>query len=271
MAVVPGLPTPLPPWARVAVWLAEPALWSTINFLVDHFSEEEDPDDFSWRRVVSEFTRASPTGIDDDKAQFKLDLLNITGGQPDPTWNDADFLAVEAKLNTFHNAMASSLGSDHTLTRYKWYRMRFQTPYDPTKRFADTGPPVRQVAKNVPGGRSPWLPHQIAMSITLKTSVPRHWGRFYYPSPGSGLLEGTTGEGGRWTDAFTVSAANNAAQMVNDLYEADFQVIVPVTQIDKVQTRGYLTTTEVQVDDIPDVIRRRRPRAPQVRTIGVYT
>jgi hypothetical protein len=44
------------------------------------------------------------------------------------------------------------------------------------------------------------------------------------------------------------------------LATAELFPVVAVTQVDKAPSRGLLTIDKVTIDDIPDVIRRRRPR-----------
>jgi hypothetical protein len=51
------------------------------------------------------------------------------------------------------------------------------------------------------------------------------------------------------------------------LMAAEFFPVVPVTQVDKLASRGLLTVQEIQVDNVPDVIRRRRIAATGYRKI----
>jgi hypothetical protein len=65
--------------------------------------------------------------------------------------------------------------------------------------------------------------------------------------------------------------ANMTAELVDDLAAKGFQLVVPTTQTDSALQGGLNVVTAIQVDDVPDVIRRRRPSTPKIRTIGVAT
>jgi hypothetical protein len=60
----------------------------------------------------------------------------------------------------------------------------------------------------------------------------------------------------------------NVSTLYSGLAGSDFQIAVPVTSIDKVDARVLLNVTSVQIDDIPDVIRRRRPKFAALRVVA---
>jgi len=215
------------------------------------------------------FQRDTPAGTSEDKAQFKLDIVNFTGGNIDSTWNAADFTACNGPLDAFWTAVRSKVADDIKLIERRWYRMRFRGTMDDEHRFEDTGPPVYITTPNITGSDTAVpLPYQNAISVTLKTPDRKHWGRFYLPGLTYASLTANTG---RLTTTVAQSLANATAQMINDLWEAEFQVVVPITQHNKVLGGQLSTVKSVQVDDIADVIRRRRAKQPVVRAIGTFT
>lgn len=269
MALVPGLPTPLPKWATFLIRLGEAGAYLLLESLVDDTSHADDREALEWRRLVVEFTRGTPATTIEDKAHCTFDLINITSGQVDTSWTSGDFTTCETFFDEWLTAWKMGLGGAYTVTRYKWYRMRFREVMTVTHRFEETGPPVRSQAKTIVGTSSANpLPYQVAMSVTEKTGVPKHWGRFYLPGITENML---TSDYGRWSTSWTSTVANASAELYDDLAGAEFFPVVPVTQVNKVLTGGLLGVSSIQVDDIPDVIRRRRPRQPVVRTIGVPT
>jgi hypothetical protein len=100
--------------------------------------------------------------------------------------------------------------------------------------------------------------------VTEKTPVAKHWGRFYMPGMSASNLEAA---GARWSDAMVDAAALSMSTLAQDLADDHIHLVVPVTQIDKIATRTLFGVSAVQVDDIPDVVRRRRPVSVSYRKV----
>jgi hypothetical protein len=95
---------------------------------------------------------------------------------------------------------------------------------------------------------------QCAMTHTEKTTYPRHWGRAYWPFVGSQLIAPS----GHF-DTVHVDAHAAALQSVyHNLMVAEFFPCVPTTMALKVPSRNLLGITSIQVDNVADVVRRRR-------------
>jgi hypothetical protein len=264
VALIPAMPAPLPPWAK---WLVRAVEWSgALQYLYDLLSTNHQGgvDDVDWRRVHLIWNRSSPSGAPEDQAMVTLDLLNITSGAIDTTWTNSDFTTCETALDTMVNTIGGYQNSNHTLVAYKWYRKRFNDLTNP-KPYQPSLNPVRIQAKTIAGqvGTLP-MPYQVACSVTEKTAFPRHWGRVYWPGIVSSTIQAA---GGRWSTTFvdTIAGAFNTAY--NTLATAGFYPVVPVTQVNKLPARGLLGVEKVQVDDVPDVIRSRRPRQVAYRKI----
>lgn len=268
------LPASASAW-RAVRWLVKHSgevIAPTALYLLDLTDDDNDVADLAWVRAVVRYQRATPAGTSEDYAQFKLDLLNITSGAVDTSWTSGDFTAVTTAITTFLNGLPSFMSPSHTAKEIRYYGMRFNesdpgpVPGDPKAQrpFAQSGPPIAIATLSIPGTASgTFWPYQVAMSVTFRTPWPKHWGRIYLP----GIIASLTSSG-RWGSA-TQTIANLAFDLQDDLAAAGFLLTVPVAQVEKQRLHALLPVSQVVVDDIPDVIRRRRPKQAAVRSIGV--
>lgn len=267
MPLVPAAPAPLPKWANVLL-RALPFAWAVAESLVDSTHDASSVEDVEWRKVVLRWSRVTPSATTEDYAQIGFHVVNVTGGDVDTSWTTGDYTTCEGHLDEWWGRTQSLQASSHTLVDYRWYPMRFATVMSPDHRFDFSGPPVRVTPKNQPGTNiNASLPYQVACSVTFDTGVPKHWGRVYIP----GITEHMLSAPSRWETVQAKAVADSMAEFFDDLYGSEFQPVVPVTQVNKVLQPALLTVKQVRVDDIPDVIRRRRPRTPASRSIGVPT
>lgn len=240
------------------------ALPSLLDSLTGDFEDRPSTSGPQWRRWVTTASRVTPTSTVEDRAQFKVDLLNVTAGDIDTTWTSGDYAAVKALFDTFLTTLQPLSSPAVTFDGYKAYAMQFNPVGDLTRPFIDLGAPRYQVAISKTGTGAAGQAYQVATSVTLKTGLAKHWGRFYLPNPYSSALN--TGAGGyRWTSAYQTSVANATRTLFNGLIDAGFWPVVPVGQSNKAPFHALLGVGTVQVDDIPDVIRRRRPRQAALR------
>lgn len=246
-----------------------PPAYLAIKYLMDQ--EHEDPQP-GWHRIVVKWSRKTPTGFPEDFAQVKFDLLKITDAGHDNAWVPADFTAIATALDTFIGTVNLNTSNTHTCVEYRAYRMRFNQddpgpgggPSNPPKPFQDTGGPVWVLPKSLPGNASVILPYQVAATITLRTGFPKHWGRVYLPGPAPAL-----DANGRFPSGFRTALANAMFDLTDDFNAAGFLHCIPMTQMGKQRYHGLLGVTTVVVDDVPDVVRRRRPKLTAARTVGV--
>ena len=195
------------------------------------------------RRCILRWTR---TGLAEDVLQTHIDLVNITTGQLDDTWTGGDYGACETAISAFWTTYKAYVPDELTLAEYRWYRIGpGATPPEPAVRVTPVGVAATNAGTN--------LPHQISCAVTWKTALRKRWGRSYLPGPTPTQLAAATGH---FTTAWVDVVAGAIDTMVDALAASDFYVVVYSP------TRQRLYTVEsVQVDDIPDVIRRRRSRA----------
>lgn len=282
MPTVPALPSPL---TNVLKWmLKHPEVMDTpFHILFDYISSQTIEDELLWRYVTVRYARQTPTTTVEDYAQFGVNITNITSGQLDTTWNAADYTAVDAAFQELLPKLGGVMDTSHTCTDVRYYQKGFNPDLviganvwkpgdagDPPKRFAKMGPPAHIYIPTGSNGTvvGTALPYQTAMSVTFKTPGPKHWGRVYIPGVAP---VGLQVDYGRWATSYQSTVANAFAEFADDLSVAGFQLVVPSTQQDGKYAAALLGVNTCVVDDIPDVIRRRRPKQPAIKQTGVPT
>lgn len=229
--------------------------------LLDFLHEHDAP--MEWRHVQVIQTRGTPAGTIEDKAMITFDVLNVTDGNVDSSWTTDDYVALEARLSTFLTAINSVVHTSASWTEIRHYRRAFADPMLPGRRFEASGPPQRVTAIGIAGAASSSQhAYQVALSVTEKTAWPRHWGRFYIPTLGLGLAASA-----RFSSTTCTTVATAAGALMNGLMDDQLPLVVPSTQADGTLSGYLLAVNSIQVDDVPDVQRRRRPKQPAVRVV----
>jgi len=176
-----------------------------------------------------------------DNAVMHFDFLNFTSGSPDDTWITADYTTLEGFLSTWMTAVATSMPSGWKFTQIIWHRVGTGiTKPNPAERNVTLGTPITG------SGGTNHIP-QAACSITFRTGVRRSWGRTYLPwgmPVGAGLM---------LTSAQCDSIASSTNTLVTSSATNDFQLVVVSAPL-----RSALTVESIEVDNVYDVIRRRR-------------
>lgn len=261
--IAPQYPLPTPPWLRVAINVGPPLVsWLTDYF--DVFGVADDVEDVQWRRLQVKFSRTAPTGLTEDAGINTYDIVNMSDGNLDTSWTDADFVTCETHFDRFHVDLAAAMTNTHTVDQYRWYKMQFN-PLTLSEPFVPSGAPVRVIEKNMVGSSPSFpLPFQVAMSVTEKTPLRKHWGRVYLPGMSGAQLASAHG---RWDSAKLATMANSVQNLHEDLNDDQFIPHVPVTQFNGQPVRSLYGIDKIQIDDIPDVIRSRRARSVNLRVI----
>jgi hypothetical protein len=225
-----------------------------------------------WRRLSFHYEWVGSTDAHDDM-YFNLDLVNITGGAVDSSWTTSDYTTCEAALTTFATSIAAIQSSTARLKEWRWYIASYN-PYTEAKPFAPHGPPERVTAVSIAGtGNTTPLAPQSAVSVTLLNPFPRNWGRFYIPAIGNTAVNIGIGPA-RLANAQCDAVATATQTLITNLASHQFQVVTPITQLG-VGARGsagagtanrrLAQVTGIQVDNVLDVIRRRRLHAVTYR------
>jgi hypothetical protein len=256
LGVAPSpIPAPLPPWAKVLLQVA-PYIAAGVPFALEHIgplhaSDESAPS--QWRRAQLVFENI----LDPDpktNAITSIDIVNITQGTVDSTWTDADYTTVQNAVGSLGSDWTTRMQQSWRFKEVRYYVMSFN-PLTLDKPFAKSGAPERIYPTGIAGTAIGTQAPQVAMTSTEITAYPRHWGRNYWPYIGASLVDSTGHIPNSMVDSWCLS--------VHDRYQAlmtaEFFPVVPVTRIENANARALLTLDRVQVDNVPDVIRRRRP------------
>jgi hypothetical protein len=219
---------------------------------------------FELRKAQIRYKRASGEAVPADPAVTTHHFVKLSGGTPSDTWDAADFIAAEAAISTFWNAIKANFDEGTILSQIRWYRV------GPAIEFS--GAPVRIVDPEIAGtsAAATIMPPQVAMTVTEKTTDPKSWGRFYLPAPGASSATPTTGR---------LAVTSALADAADAMYEAFITANVPAvvystakparetasgTELPAVGARA-LPVKQIQVDDLFDVIRSRRWQTPLLR------
>ena len=257
------IPAPLPPWARWLIQLA-PLISVGLQAALEHIGTLNDSSSATpseWRHV---HLVGKPIGsvTASDRFITTMDIVNVTGGAVDSSWTQADYDSVSAKLFTLTSAWAAHMSPHYQWTEFRYYRRQFNPLTNPVP-FVKSGPPELVMPATVSGSAVGELPPQASITSTDRSPYPRHWGRNYWPHPSQAEIDANGFVGPTTTNAL--------ATAVHDAYQAlmasEFFPVVVVTQVDKQPVRGLLGVTEVQVDNLFDVVRRRRPKLPSQRVV----
>lgn len=262
-------PQPLPAFARTLFGVDDAT--RTLEHLFDYVYVFEPDETKVWRRfqLICE-NAASATEADDAVVTF--DIVNYTGGNIDGTWDDGDYNDVYARLGDILIAYAPYMSPGYTWTTLKSYVMGFNPAWagSPSSLdispFMDSGGPEKVMTMAVNGAGTSHLPGQVSCSVTEEVPVRRAWGRFYLPFCGANLLEPTTGRFNTGSLTTIVTAVHAA---YSGLGTAELYPIVVHTQQGSTKSdpgggrvAAFSQVTHVKVDDVPDIIRRRRVKFP---------
>jgi|SRR5215203_3280812 len=219
-------------------------------YAVYELTERKDVgDEFQARRCQVVLARAAP----EDVVVNTFDFVNITSGALDTSWTAGDFTGVEARLRTFYATQTTRFPAAVSLREFRWSILPNPPGEDnPAVRVA---PPATALTFT---GTST-APPQLAISITKRTAMRRHWGRIYMGPLDSGSYDSTSGR---------LSAARV------DGIATPFEALRAGLQADDTPMIVYNRTTGVglsvdgtRVDDVVDIVRSRRHRAATYRKL----
>jgi len=241
--------------------MLEPFIQAGLQEVLQYISplfHASDPQPSTWMQVQCVGQPIDSTERADDFVTT-FDVINITGGQIDNSWTGADTGRLATHLGTLCNEWATRMSADYEWRELRMYKRQFN-PYSITEPFAKTGPPFITYPSPAAGTVLNRQAPQVAVTTTERTTYAKHWGRNYWPHPGStSVVAGgyiNSAEVDSWITAVHTAYA---ALMAEEYYP-----VVPVTQFSQgatvVPTRGLLTITQLQMDNLFDVMRSRRPK-----------
>lgn len=199
-----------------------------------------------YQQCIFEFKNYSGAYTQRERGMFGIHWINLTSGELDQTWVAADYAACESAVEAFWTALLSKIGTDTRYVEHRWYAYGAGiVPPNPPSRVTTLATPIQGTSTNIG-------PKQVSCTVTLRTTLRRHWGRIYVP-----IAAGVFGVGGGQLSSADADTIASAARTMLTVTPAA-QGVVPVVW-DRNRKLAF-GTTAVEVDSVPDVQRRRRPR-----------
>lgn len=214
-----------------------------------------------WSQARMEFSRSVPAGLVEDRAMCTLSFCKIVGGNEFAYVPTLELGTIEAQLRDYFWVNVKALVSTQVrLIAITWHHYNADLPRDESGRGLKPGPAVLSTSYSLPGtSASGRQVDQVASTITWRTTSRRHWGRIYVPGLTVAALDTTYG---RFTNTVVDTLSAAAVALHDTLKTAGYQLVV-ASQLHP----GVLTPTAIEVDDIPDIQRRRRAKRPNYRKI----
>lgn len=180
-----------------------------------------------------------------ERGMFGIHWINLTAGEVDTTWVAADFASVESAVQAFWTSDAAAISNDCRLVEHRWYAFGADVlEPNPAARVTTLATPL------VGTSTGAWV-RQVASTLTLRTALRKHWGRIYFP-----ISSSMFDNNGQMTSGNVDGLAADARTMFTVTPAA--QGVIPVVY-DRVRKLAF-GVTAIEVDSVPDIQRRRRPR-----------
>jgi hypothetical protein len=229
---------------------------------------DEAPGDPAYlRKLHVVWTRGGGAGRTDDVALCTWHLAKLAGEDYTSNWITADYVAAEARFNTWWAAFKVTYPASTILAQYRWYKSG--------PAFPVSGPPVRITLPAVAGTSvASMMPPQVSINVTEKTRIRKSWGRFYLPACAVSVYDAD----GRH-NATNIGTPTGA--LYNGLSSDGIPVHVYSTAKPPRKTKSgadlpasparALRVESIVCDDIPDVIRSRRYKTATARATVAIT
>jgi len=163
-----------------------------------------------------------------------------------------DVNAFLQPLNTFLVALNNRISTDVSVIEVRFWNV-------PPGPAGPLGEPFHIEPMSVVGGSGAFrLPPQVACSVTEGTAVRKRWGRFYIP----GLTTSSLQQSGRF-DNPVVDQIADAAEDFAETMAGNGRPWAVYRRLDG----SYQLVRELRVDNVPDIIRRRRFSVTTFRAI----
>lgn len=238
---------------------------------------------FELRKLQWRLSRAPTGGTIEDQDVMTFHFLRTAAGAPIAYTDTTELAAVESAVTAFWGTMLASWPAFIRSDQYRWYKdgPAFWELHTDGDRYVPItpNPAIRVTEVDTPGGASAssTLPPQVAISVTEKVSMRKSWGRFYLPAPSSANADNE----GRLTTAKTDSLMAALVTMYNACRSAGMIPVVysipkpvrPKKPSGELPAQAGIAyeITSLQIDNLFDVIRRRRYDAPTYRKATVLT
>lgn len=248
------------------------AYWDTQLFIEGTTrTEVSDPKLLGGTALSAIFTRSTPVGTIEDQAQFQVHYAMRPGGAGvSDNLNGTDMTATETSFKSrWWGGVRDLIANSWTFQEMVWRDfgadLPLTTPEDPvaTPPVHKYGPVKRRTSVIEPGGNvNVRFPDQVAVTATFKTGSRKHWGRVYQ----GGFAVPTTGAStfGRILPANVDAVATAWDGHFSEL-SGFVRVVEPVVWSAKYA--AIMSIDQLQVDDVFDVVRRRRAKQASYRKV----
>lgn len=187
--------------------------------------------------------KATRTPLPVDVYENVLHFVNSASGIAGEAVLDSQKAAAEAAFGAFFTVASSRMHPFVALDGYRWYGLTLGDPI--------SGPPTRVTdITDVTAGGPGSVPSQVACAITMRTGLRKHWGRIYVP------CSNLSSTNGMFSSATVDALANGFRTFITACQAVS---LTPV--IFSPQRQSVMSIASIAVDDVPDIIRRRRARA----------
>lgn len=210
-------------------------------------------------------------------------FIKASGGTPGTYVDSTDLPAVETALGTYWTTLATRYPSFLHSDQYRWYKdgpafwqlNTAGTAYVPVT----PNPAIRvtEVDSAGSGGAGSVLPPQVALTVTEKTASRSSWGRWYLPAMMSNLSDASGRLGTVDIDQLVAAAVTfynscRTASMVPVVFSIP-KATRPTAGGGSLPAVGGVAheVISIQMDNLWDVIRRRRWDAPTYRKVTALT
>lgn len=227
---------------------------------------------FELRKLQLIWSVSDAATAQEDARVCTFHWAKLSGGAVVDTWVGADFTTMQNAILTWWGALAGAYQENVVLDRMKVYKAG--------PAIVPPQPPVYDADLNSPGlNATPKpMPPQVAISVTEISGTKRHWGRFYLPAPTSDWAN----DYGRITSGQQTAVADATDTFFTTMKTAGLEPVVYRAPLPARFTRAAeragatepniparsgsaWTVEKIQVDDVFDVIRRRRFKYPTLR------
>lgn len=189
-----------------------------------------------------------------DNVQIDLAFAQIPATGQCTVLTPTDMASVETGLNTWWTAVKPVVSSDLVLAQYAWHQY--------VEGATRPGPAVRTTPVNVAGTNGGFrMSDQTAVTVTFRTCSRKHWGRTYQP----GLTVNFMSTGGYLNNSTCVDLLAGAYNTLWTGFNGSSTGIC--LGVGSVKYAGFLRLSNLVVDNIPDVQRRRRLKHPTYEKI----
>lgn len=205
-------------------------------------------------RVTLKWSRTVPSGFVEDQAMTTLTLAMNMGPGDYQVLNNAAKADAESDLGSFWDNIKTLITPAWTLVEYAWHDWSApETKLGPADRVT-----TLSAAAAGTGGR---IPDQNAITVTFRTASREHWGRSYLGGFTVGQYDATYGR----PSHATCDALATHFNTLQGALQANTQATEIV--VHSLEHQAVLSVDEIHCDDVPDIIRSRRPRRPTYRKV----